>query len=184
MIRITFPLRSVFLALPLEGESKRRFQALQEELKPWADVFSFQNSQTPHVTLMYWPEVSELEYSGIAEQVRKIADRHERFSLNANGVGTFGSRGRDSVMFLEVTFSDELARIKKSCPWTEGRPFHPHITIARICHPQRFVVEKKKILKVLGTPDFVIPFDALQLYGEVDGKKQTILQSFALTPNT
>lgn len=183
MTEISFPMRSVFLALPLEAEAKWQFQALQEELKEWEEILSFQNPQSPHMTLMFWPEVSELEFQGIAAQSEKIASHHKPFSLHAVGIDTFGSRGEDKVLFLTVSFSDELARVKKSCPWSDGKPFAPHITLARIRHSQRFVVHKKKILKALGTPVFPIAFDRLRLYGEVDGKKQTVLQDFPFSKN-
>ncbi|MFH0851460.1 MAG: hypothetical protein V1876_01805, partial [Candidatus Peregrinibacteria bacterium] len=71
MQNLSFPLRSVFLALPLEGNPKWQFQALQEELKPFADILRFQNPASPHLTLMFWPSVGELEYKGIVSQAGK-----------------------------------------------------------------------------------------------------------------
>jgi len=182
MSKIMFPLHSVFLALPLEGEAKCKFRALQEEIREWEEILSFQNPQSPHMTLMFWPEIGELEFQGIVEQSGKIAARHPPFSVNATGIDTFGSRGEDKVLFLTVAFSDELARIKKACPWSDGKPFAPHITVARIRHAQRFNVEKKKILKTLESPSFPIPFDRLRLYGEVDGRKQAPLLDFIFVP--
>jgi len=179
-----FPLHSVFLALPLESQPKWHFQALQEELRPWEDILGFQNPQSPHLTLMFWPQVLELELQGIRQQSAKIASRHAPFSVRANGVGTFGNRGEDFVLYLDVAFSDELARVKKSCPWSDGKPFHPHITIARIRHPQKFAVHRKKIMKVMGNVSFEVLFDCLRLYAEVEGQKQTPLQDFAFTLHT
>ncbi len=173
-----FPLRSVFLALPLEGQSKWLFQALQEELKPYADILRIQNPQSPHLTLMFWQSVGPLEYQGIAAQAAKIAPLHRPFTMHVTGADTFGSRGEDSVLFLTIAFSEELARVKKSCPWSDGRPFTPHITLARIAHPQRFNVVKKKVMKLLDGTAFDIPVDRLRLYAEVNGVKQTVLEEF------
>ena len=199
----TFPLRSVFLALPLEGRPKWQFQALQEELKPYEDILRFQNPQSPHLTLMFWPSVGELEYLGIVAQAMKIAAAATAFTLKVTGAETFGSHpstearprlegsgssagarprvldGEDSVLFLAVAFSDELARVKKSCPWSDGRVFNPHVTLARIGHPQRFNVVKKKVMKTLDGVSFAIPIDRLRLYAEVNGAKQTELEDFA-----
>lgn len=175
-----FPLRSVFLALPLEGQPKWLFQALQEELKPYADILRLQNPQSPHVTLMFWPGVGELEYRGIVEQTGKIASLHAPFTMKAEGAETFGARGEDHVLFLPVAFSEELARVKKTCPWSDGRPFAPHITVARIAHPQRFNVVKKKIMKLFDGLTLSIPVDRLQLFAEVNGVKQTRLEDFPL----
>ena len=168
-----FPLKSVFLALPLEQDALARFQE-------YANVLRFQNPETPHLTLMYWPEVSQLEFQGIVEQVRKIAVATDPFTINITGADTFGSRDEDKVLFLDIAFSDELARVKKRCPWTDGHPFHPHITLARMRHPQKFSVVKKKIMKQLKNAKFPASFDCLRLYAEVDGVKQTPLGDFVL----
>lgn len=174
-----FPLHSVFLALPLEGQPKWQFQALQEELRPFEDILRFQNPASPHLTLMFWPGVGELEYKGIVEQASKIASLHAPFTIKVTGAETFGNRGEDHVLFLPVGFSEELARVKKTCPWSDGRPFAPHITLARVGHPQRFNVVKKQVMKLLDSAAFDIPVDRLRLYAEVNGVKQTALEDFA-----
>jgi 2'-5' RNA ligase len=102
--------------------------------------------------------------------------------MKVTGVETFGNHGEDRVLFLTIAFSEELARLKKACPWPEGRPFAPHITLARIDHPQRFNVLKKKVMKALEDITFDIPVDRLRLYAEVNGVKQTALQDFPLMP--
>lgn len=178
MQNFPFPLCSLFLALPLEGQPKWQFQALQEELKQFSDILRFQNPASPHLTLMFWPSVGEIEYKGIAEQAGKIAALHAPFTMQVTEAETFGNRGEDHVLFLTVGFSDELARVKKTCPWSDGRPFSPHITLARIGHPQRFNTVKKKVMKVLEGIAFDIPVDRLRLYGEVNGAKQTPLEDF------
>jgi 2'-5' RNA ligase len=177
-VDVQFPLRSVFLALPLEGQPKWQFQALQEELQSFADILRFQNPQSPHLTLMFWPGVGALECKGIGEQAQKIASLHAPFAMKVTGAETFGNRGEDHVLFLSVAFSDELARVKKTCPWSDGRPFAPHITLARVGHPQRFNTVKKKVMKILEGTAFDIPVDRLRLYAEVNGVKQTPLEDF------
>ncbi|MDD5623548.1 MAG: 2'-5' RNA ligase family protein [Candidatus Peribacteraceae bacterium] len=175
-----FPLRSTFLALPLEGQPKWQFQALVEELQPFANILHFQNPRSPHLTLYFWKEVLELEYQGIVAQAEKIAAAHRPFVLQVTGAETFGSRGEDRVLFLTIAFSEKLARLKKACPWPEGRPFSPHITLARVDHPQRFHVVKKKVMKALEGSTFAVPVDCLRLYAEVNGIKQTALRDFPL----
>ncbi|HRH93122.1 MAG TPA: 2'-5' RNA ligase family protein [Candidatus Peribacteria bacterium] len=174
----SFPLRSTFLAIPLQDEALAEFQRLQALLKPFEDCLTFQNPQTPHLTLMFWPEAGELEYQGIAGQAAKIAGKTPAFTLKVTGPDTFGERGRDSVLFFSIAFSPELALLKKSCPWTDRREFHPHITIARVYHPERFAVVKKEVLKRLAA-EFAVPARRLRLYGNVHGEKQTPLKDFA-----
>ncbi|MDD4319897.1 MAG: 2'-5' RNA ligase family protein [Candidatus Peribacteraceae bacterium] len=178
-----FPLHSVFLALPLEGQAKWQFQAYQEALKPFADILAFQNPASPHLTLQFWPSVMEIEYPSIMEQAKKAAEAHVPFDVLIRGAGTFGSRGEDKVLFFTVPFSEPLARLRKSCPWPLDKPFSPHVTIARIRHPQRFNVVKKKVMKELATASFTTHVDTLRLYAEVNGNKQTPIQDFTLPPN-
>lgn len=178
---LAFPLRSAFLAVPLEGKAKWFFQALQEELKDRGDILAFQNPQSPHLTLQFWPEVMEIEYGQILKQAEALAGKFTPFTLRIRGAGTFGVRGEDRVLFLEVPFSDELARLRKACPWPLGKPFAPHLTLARIRHPQRFAHDRKRILKRAEDADFTMEVNLLRLYAEVDGVKQTPLADFPLS---
>lgn len=179
-MELTFPLRSVFLALPLEGSAKEEFRLLQTSLEPFDHLLKFQNPASPHLTLQFWPTVMQIEYEQIRKQIPVIASKHRPFRLKIESIEFFGKRGEDHVMALAVPFSEPLARLRKSCPWPSDRPFHPHVTLARIDHPQRFIREKKKVLKALGNPSFDVSVNALRLYAQVDGKNQTPLMDAAL----
>lgn len=190
-----FPLKSAFLALPLEAESQRRFQALQEKLKPFSSFLRFQNPQSPHLTLYFWKELLEIEYAPMIAKAQNIADRTQPFSLQINGANTFGKSGSEHVLFLTVAFSPQLATLKKLCPWPHlrsgyggqanppGQEFHPHITIARISHPQKFAVHRKKIMKVFENIDFTMNVDRIRLYGEINGVKQTVIKEWFFYPS-
>ena len=173
-----FPLHSTFLAIPLEGAAKAAFQELQHHLKDFDDILRFQNPESPHLTLQFWKEVMEIEYYQIIPQCKKIADAASPFTVKVQGVSTFGSRGEDRVLFLNIPFSDELARLKKRCPWPNIEAFTPHITLARIKHPQKFAVHRKKIMKLIDDVEFVMTVDRVRLYAEIEGVKQTALQDF------
>ena len=177
-MELIFPLQATFLALPLENEAKWQFQALQEDLKEFSDCLRFQNPSSPHLTLYYWKEVMEIELGQIKETAAKIVQGNSPFILRVESADTFGLRGDDRVLFLKCVFSDELARVKKACPWPENRPFKAHITIARINHPQKFAVVKKNVMKKLKDCQFKIKFDRLRLYAMVDNKRQTALEDF------
>ncbi len=177
-VPVVFPLRACFIALPLEGQAREQYRKIQERLRPYEEILRFQNAASVHLTLMYWPEVMAIEYGQIRSQLGKIAVRTSPFTMQVTGVGTFGSRGEDHVLFLDIAFSDVLAHLKKMCPWPNSKPFAPHITLARVQHPQRFRVQKKVILKLLKDVEFPIPCDRLRLYAEVEGRKQTPLEDF------
>ena len=179
-MHLHFPLHSAFVAVPLQGEAKERFAVLQESLREYADILRFQNPETPHLTLTFWKEMMEIEYHQVLEQAKKVADRTEPFTLEADGCELFSHRGEDRVLFLSVAFSPELAALKKLCPWPNepGKPFAPHITLARVDHPQRFVRVRKDALKRLKDAAFPIVVDRLRLYANVDGRSQTPIADF------
>jgi 2'-5' RNA ligase len=174
---LQFPLASAFLALPLEGMAKRQFQAVQEALKPWANILTFQNPQSPHMTLHFFGSVMQIEYGDIVSAAEMIASRTAPFTLQIDGTGTFGSRGAVHVLYCSVQFSPELAAIKKLCPWQNppGKPFSPHITIARVKHPERFEVIRPKVEQALKDTAFPWEVDRLRLYAEINGNKQTAI---------
>ena len=177
-VQMIFPLRSAFIALPLEGDAKNHFRVFQEALKEHEEILSFQNPASPHLTLQFWLSMMEIEYHQILKQAEAVAGKAEPFSLKIEGVETFGDKGRDRVLFLSVPFSEPLARLKKLCPWPSEKQFHPHITLARIRHPERFTRVKKRVMKLLDDASFDMHVDRLRLYAEIDGRKQTMLQDF------
>jgi len=171
---LLFPLRSVFVALPLENQAKWQFQALQETLRPFGDLFRFQNPQRPHITMQFFPEVMQIEYHQIQAQTAQLSANRPPFTLHIEKAETFNDR----VLTLRIAFSQELARLKKACPWPDPKLFRPHTTLARMQNPQKFLCFRKKVLKALGDVRFDIPVDCLRLYAERDGRKQTPLQDF------
>jgi 2'-5' RNA ligase len=177
---LSFPLHSSFLALPLEGEAKAKFQEVQNRLRSFENLFRFQNPKTPHLNLYFWEELLEIEYGQVVRKAEEIAARTEPFLLMVIGSGTFGEdRGKlPRVLFLSIARSGELARLKKLCPWPNRRPFVPHITLARMRNPNAFRVHRKKIMKLLKNVSFPISCGRLRLYAEVDGVKQTPIQDF------
>lgn len=174
------PLRSAFLALPLDDEATVAFRDTQCLLDCAEASVSLQSPETPHLTLVFWKELLPIECEPVQAQAKKIAAGSSPFSLAVTGADTFGSRGDDRVLYLSVSFSPELAAIKKRCPWPQLQPFHPHITLARIRHPQRFRVIKKEVMKRLKRVSFSISIDRLRFYAEVQGKKQTAIAEWML----
>ncbi|MDO8648974.1 MAG: 2'-5' RNA ligase family protein [Candidatus Peregrinibacteria bacterium] len=177
---LVFPLRSCFVAVPLTGDALAHFLSVQDALKPWSEILRFQKRETPHLTLQFWKEILEIEYTQLLKQVPTIAGKAEPFTLRIAGVDAFRSRGLANVLFLDVPFSEPLARLKKLCPWPSIGPFHPHVTIARIRHPQRFVTEEKRIMKAIVNTSFTMEVDQLTLYATVGEQNQTPLLTFPL----
>lgn len=175
-----FPLHSAFVAVPLGGDSASAFAAAQESLAEHADILRFQKPDSPHLTLTFWKEMMEIEYHQVLAQAKNVADASSPFLLRVTGADLFSRRGDDRVLFLDVAFSPELATLKKRCPWPNppDQPFRPHITLARITHPQRFVRARKDVMKTLKNLAFPVTVDRLALYANIGGVSQTRLREF------
>jgi 2'-5' RNA ligase len=173
-----FPLRRLFLALPINEGAKIRFGQIQDRLGLFSDLFRFQNPSSPHLTIHFFGDVGELEYQGIVKHVEGMAARNMPFPCSVRAAGTFGKPGSERVLFLELGYSAELSKLAKQCPWPRDHPFSAHITVARMKNPHAFTVQKKKVMKILKDVSFPITFDRFRLYAEVDGVKQTPVGDF------
>ena len=173
-MNLSFPLQRAFLALPLENEAKWAFQEIQDRLSDYDRMFRFQNPQSPHLTIYFWNELMEIEYEDVMRKVEKIAERTSTFSYHVTEAATFNDR----VLVLNIERSDELAKLKKLCPWPNVKPFSPHLTIARMRNPNEFRVHKKKIMKLLKDVEFDVPVDRIKFYAEVGGVRQTPVCDF------
>jgi len=177
---MSFPLRRAFVALPLEGEAKHAFQQVQSRLAEYDRMFRFQNPETPHLTLHYFGELMEIEYGDVTKKMQNIADRTSPFTITVTGADVFKGRQPPTVLFLTVARSQELAMLKKRCPWPSTQVFHPHITLARMKKPHDFVVHQKKIMKLLKDISFEVPIDGIRMYAEIEGKQQTPIVYYSI----
>ncbi len=160
--------------------AKQQYQLIQDNLKDYEKIFRFQNPVSPHLTLYFWPELMEIEYHDVIKKVEAIASKTKPFEMEVTSASTNenGGRGLPRVLWLNISRSDELASLKKLCPWPNTRPFSPHITIARMKNPNDFIAHRKKIMKLVKDVSFKIPADCIRLYAEIDGVKQTPIQDF------
>lgn len=179
MHNLSFPLQRAFIALPLEGEAKKRFHDLQNSLNEYENIFRFQNPDSPHLTLYYWNELMQIEFDDVVKKLETIASKTSPFTIQVNGVEASGKPPK--VLWMTIDRSDELARLKKLCPWPNTRPFHPHVTVARMRNPNDFIVHQKKIMKLFKNISLRVQFDRIRLYGEVEGVRQTEITDIELT---
>jgi 2'-5' RNA ligase len=179
---LDFPLFSAFVALPLEDAAKRAFWELQERLRPYEDILTFQKPDSPHLTLYFWKELMQIEYDELLRQCERVVSLSEPFNLPIRGIETFGDKRGDRVLFLTPVFSPQLAELKKRCHWPNepDKPFHPHITLARIKHAGKFQVRKKEILKKLADAELTMRVDRLRVYANVNGVSQTLLREWKM----
>lgn len=96
--------------------------------------------ETVHVTLKFVGDVSRELVPGIAEAVELVAATECPFTLQLEGLGAFPNRERPSVVWVGLKNAEACSRMAADLETrlvefgipVESRPFHPHLTLARI----------------------------------------------------
>ena len=91
-----------------------------------------------HLTLHFLGDVAEATRETLAESLAHVA--REPFTITIRGTGVFPSRGRPTVLWAGMADSAPLAdlhaavgaAIESSGLAIEGRPYVPHVTLARL----------------------------------------------------
>lgn len=167
-----------FLAVPIPRESARAIQALLNRLKPRLPEARFVAADQWHLTLHFFAALSPDDAEGVRQAARGATAGQAPFTLTLRGLGAFPDPRRPRVLWLGVeegarecaTLHERLAVALRSrgLP-VEGRPFRPHLTLARFREPfsgglgdewrrepgpevSRFSVERVTLFKSVLTP--------------------------------
>lgn len=94
-----------------------------------------------HLTLKFLGDVAEEQLTDIQAALTRVAGRHDRFSVTAEGLGVFPDPRTPRALWIGLTDGDQaLARLAADVEETlvaigctpETKPFSPHVTLARI----------------------------------------------------
>jgi 2'-5' RNA ligase len=99
-----------------------------------------------HLTLAFLGEVSEDTAAALAPRLGRAAHRHPSLALSFAGGGAFPAAGRARVLWTGIRGDRPAltalarsvaagARRAGAPPPDEGRPFRPHVTLARCREP-------------------------------------------------
>ncbi len=131
-----------FVAVEVGEAIKKRFGALEEELKQAGAGVRWVEVGNAHVTLKFLGHVDYTDIPQVDDVIHGAVTGLEPFCIKFRGVGAFPKLERPRVIFagiqdgsgglarinagLEQGFSEKLG-IKK-----EGRRFSPHLTLGRV----------------------------------------------------
>ncbi len=124
----------LFVAIDLPEAHKTRLAALRDDaLKArWTAPGQF------HLTLRFLGEMDEESLPGLEAALTQV--REPAFSLQGRGLGVFPSLRRPGVLFAAIdpapTLETLQARVEAAVRAlgveAEQKPFHPHVTLARL----------------------------------------------------
>ena len=111
----------------------------------WHHKVRLTPSKQLHITLRFLGDRTEADLVRVEEQLLQVAEQLSPFRVTLRGVGAFPSPQRARILWLGVVEgSDSLVRMQKVLQQrleriglieSDPRPFHPHITFARVRIP-------------------------------------------------
>ncbi|HKQ51183.1 MAG TPA: RNA 2',3'-cyclic phosphodiesterase [Pyrinomonadaceae bacterium] len=137
----------VFCAVEVPSEVRERAAAHASRLRErFSEVrASWPRAENLHLTLKFLGEIEESRVALLRAAAARAAEKSTAFELTIEGAGAFPPRGAPRVLWLGVKdTSGGLAqlhsRLEDECAGSgfkrEERPFHPHLTLARLRAPQ------------------------------------------------
>jgi RNA 2',3'-cyclic 3'-phosphodiesterase len=135
----------ISIELPREVRHKinQHIDALRREL-PDARA-SWTREENLHLTLKFFGDTAVERVEAVSAALKASADQIPPFEMELGGCGVFPSRGKPSVLWIGINDSSNKlqklhASLETECARAgfprDQRPFHPHLTIARIRHPK------------------------------------------------
>lgn len=141
------PLARVFCAVELP--SKVRARAVEHitrlrDAVPYARA-SWERMEKLHITLKFLGEIASNQIETLSDAASRAVQSTRPFILALEGAGAFPPRGVPRILWLGIndssgSLSELQNHLEEECERAgfarEERPFHPHLTIARIRTPR------------------------------------------------
>lgn len=161
----------LFLAINLEPHVQGALGAATAPLAAAAPSLRWSREARLHLTLKFLGEQPDDAAATVAPALADVTRRHKPFAMRIGGVGAFPNFRRPRVVWmgvapdprLELLHHDvEVACERLGFP-LDGRPFRPHITLARV----KDAVPAAELKKLRAASD-AIGFDAESAVSSVD----------------
>ncbi|MFV8827636.1 RNA 2',3'-cyclic phosphodiesterase [Alkalihalobacterium sp. APHAB7] len=128
-----------FLAIPVVGIANQSLINWQEQNKNYFLFKKWVHPQDLHITLVFLGHVEDGLLQCLGDQLELVAKQQSSFTLNINGLDTFGEKKRPRIFWAGVDKEEQLIELQSNVAKTcarlgleiENRPYRPHITLAR-----------------------------------------------------
>jgi 2'-5' RNA ligase len=135
-----------FLVLEISPEARAELSEAIRLLRPESFRVKWVDPSLMHLTLKFFPDLSEDCLQPFSAALQEVAHKAPRFVFKLTGLGYFGARERMRVLWCGVaegaeTVSSLQRGIEEALAALgiprEERPFSPHLTIGRLREPSR-----------------------------------------------
>jgi 2'-5' RNA ligase len=166
----------LFLALELPQSLLDELEQAVAPVREEFPEFSWTNAGKRHLTLKFLGDVGEERAGELVTGMEAVAMRHRPFAMELGGLGAFPAFRRARVLWigveqearLELLHHDVEVACERVGFEVEGKPFRPHITLARV--RTTLEVDRRKLLaRTAKKVDFTasVPVSELTLFESV-----------------
>jgi RNA 2',3'-cyclic 3'-phosphodiesterase len=142
----------LFLAINLPSDVRREIVAATAPVRDAAPELSWVDESKLHLTLKFLGEQSSETAAAVRDATARVAAGHREIVMRLSKVGAFPNFRRSRVVWLGVEPDPRLELlhhdVEVACQAlgfeVEGRPFRPHLTLARV--KQRLPEERARAL--------------------------------------
>lgn len=130
----------LFLAINLDHTIRVALASATEPLRAAAPMLAWTAEQKLHLTLRFLGEQDEAADARLKSAMRDVSVRHRAFPVQLRQVGAFPNFRRARVVWMGVEPAARLELlqhdVETACEAAgfglDGRPFRPHVTLARV----------------------------------------------------
>lgn len=151
-------LSSAYVAIPLSTDSREALRVLVEQLRMLHLPVRWQSVSKSHITLIYYGEIDEATLPLIQKELQTVARSSKPFTLKlGEGLDHFGPADTPRVAWLPIVESAALKQLQEKLnrhttsfiksPEKNYAPFHPHLTLAKVMQPERYLESLDKLEK-------------------------------------
>jgi 2'-5' RNA ligase len=135
-----------FIAIDFDEPIRRQLADLQGTLRRRAGKLSWVAAGKLHLTIKFLGEIEPAQAAAVSTTIDALAADIAPFQVVLRGVGVFPPRGLARTLWVGIEAAaardhaaDPLGALQRACEdrlaaigfAREGRPFHPHLTLAR-----------------------------------------------------
>lgn len=130
----------LFLAINLEPTQRQAIYDAVEPLRAAAPSLAWVRAANLHFTIKFFGEQDASLVPALGAAMEAVGERHRVIELELGGIGAFPNLRRPRVVWMGIASEPRLELlhhdVEVACEQlgipVEGRPFRPHLTLARV----------------------------------------------------